>query len=85
MKIPFTVKFRRADDDNIVCVPLAKMAEDCAPERGCAPCPHREQGYSGNARGEWIAAVKDAINIPVTGNGDTHAGRSHRHGGADRL
>jgi 2-oxoglutarate dehydrogenase E2 component (dihydrolipoamide succinyltransferase) len=30
----------------------------------------REMGYSGNARWEWIAAVKDAVKIPVIGNGD---------------
>jgi tRNA-dihydrouridine synthase B len=30
----------------------------------------REQGYSGDARWEWIAAVKDAVKIPVVGNGD---------------
>jgi tRNA-dihydrouridine synthase B len=30
----------------------------------------REMGYSGTARWEWIAAVKDAVKIPVIGNGD---------------
>jgi tRNA-dihydrouridine synthase B len=71
VNIPFTVKFRAGwDDDNIVCVELAKMAEACGL---CAVALHartREQGYSGQARWEWIAAVKDAIKIPVIGNGD---------------
>jgi tRNA-dihydrouridine synthase B len=71
IKIPFTVKFRAGwDDENIVCVELAKMAEDCGL---CAVALHartREQGYSGQARWEWIAAVKQAVKIPVIGNGD---------------
>ena len=69
--IPFTVKFRAGwNDEEIVCVELAKMAEDCGL---CAVALHartREQGYSGNARWEWIAAIKDAVKIPVIGNGD---------------
>ncbi len=71
VKIPFTVKFRAGwNDEEIVCVELAKMAESCGL---CAVALHartREQGYSGNARWEWIAAVKDAVKIPVIGNGD---------------
>jgi len=71
VRIPFTVKFRAGwNDEEIVCVELAKMAEDCGL---CAVALHartREQGYSGNARWEWIAAVKDAVKIPVIGNGD---------------
>ena len=71
VKIPFSVKFRAGwNDDEIVCVELARMAESCGL---CAVALHartREQGYSGNARWEWIAAVKDAVKIPVIGNGD---------------
>jgi nifR3 family TIM-barrel protein len=71
VKIPFTVKFRLGwDDENIVCVPLAKMAEDCGLNGVALHARTREQGYSGNARWEWIAAVKNAVKIPVVGNGD---------------
>lgn len=71
VKIPFTVKVRLGwDDDNIVCVPLARMAEDCGLNAVALHARTREQGYSGNARWEWIAAVKDAVKIPVIGNGD---------------
>jgi nifR3 family TIM-barrel protein len=71
VKIPFTVKFRAGwNDQEIVCVELAKMAEDCGL---CAVALHartREQGYAGDARWEWIASVKSAVKIPVIGNGD---------------
>jgi len=46
------------------------MAEDCGL---CGVALHartREQGYSGNARWDWISAVKQAVRIPVIGNGD---------------
>ena len=71
VKIPFTVKFRLGwDDANIVCVPLARMAEECGLNAVALHARTREQGYSGNARWEWIAAVKDAVKVPVVGNGD---------------
>jgi tRNA-dihydrouridine synthase B len=71
VKIPFTVKFRAGwDDNNIICVELAKMAEDCGLSAVALHARTREMGYSGNARWEWIAAVKDAVKIPVIGNGD---------------
>jgi tRNA-dihydrouridine synthase B len=71
VKIPFTVKFRAGwDDDNIICVELAKMAEDCGLGAVALHARTREQGYSGQARWEWIAAIKDAVKIPVIGNGD---------------
>src|ERR1700684_895221 len=69
--IPFTVKFRAGwSDDEIVCVELARMAECCGLAAVALHARTREQGYSGNARWEWIAAVKDAVKIPVIGNGD---------------
>ena len=69
--IPFTVKFRAGWSDNeIVCVDLAKMAEDCGLAAVALHARTREQGYSGNARWEWISAIKQAVKIPVIGNGD---------------
>src|SRR5258707_13369309 len=69
--IPFTVKFRAGwSDDEIVCVELARMAESCGVAAVAIHAGTREQGYGGQARWEWIAAVKDAVKIPVIGNGD---------------
>ncbi len=71
VKIPFTVKFRAGwNDDEIVCVDLARMAEDCGLGAVALHARTREQGYSGTARWEWIASVKQAVKIPVIGNGD---------------
>ena len=71
VKVPFTVKFRAGwSDDEIVCVELARMAESCGLAAVALHARTREQGYSGNARWEWITAIKDAVKIPVIGNGD---------------
>jgi len=71
VKIPFTVKFRAGwNDDEIVCVELAHIAESCGLGAVALHARTREQGYSGNARWEWIASVKQAVKIPVIGNGD---------------
>jgi tRNA-dihydrouridine synthase B len=71
VKVPFTVKFRAGwSDDEIVCVELARMAESCGLAAVALHARTREQGYSGQARWEWIAAIKDAVKIPVIGNGD---------------
>jgi nifR3 family TIM-barrel protein len=69
--LPFTVKFRAGwNDEEIVCVELAKMAEDCGLAAVALHARTREQGYSGEARWEWISAVKNSVKIPVIGNGD---------------
>ncbi len=69
--IPFTVKFRIGwNDANIVCVELAKLAEDCGLNAAALHARTREDGYTGQARWEYIAACKDAVTIPVIGNGD---------------
>jgi tRNA-dihydrouridine synthase B len=66
--IPFTVKFRMGwNDKHIVCVDLAKLAEDCGLNAVALHARTREDGY---ARWEYIAACKDAVSIPVIGNGD---------------
>ena len=71
VQIPFTVKFRMGwNDSHIVCVELARMAEECGLNAVALHARTREDGYTGQARWEWIAAVKDAVGIPVIGNGD---------------
>lgn len=69
--IPFTVKIRLGWNDNhIICVELARLAQESGLAAVAVHARTREQGYTGQARWEWIAAVKDAVTIPVIGNGD---------------
>lgn len=69
--IPFTVKFRMGwNEAQIVCVELARMAEAEGLNAVALHARTREQGYSGQAQWKWISAVKQAVGIPVIGNGD---------------
>jgi nifR3 family TIM-barrel protein len=71
VSIPFTVKFRMGwNDHQIVCVELARIAEAEGLNAVALHARTREQGYSGQAQWQWIAAIKQAVSIPVIGNGD---------------
>ncbi len=71
VSIPFTIKIRIGwDEDHIVAVPVAKMAEESGVDAIAIHGRTRVQGYSGHARWDVIAAVKANVRIPVIGNGD---------------
>jgi nifR3 family TIM-barrel protein len=71
VSIPFTVKFRTGwNEKQIVCVELARIAEAEGLNAVALHARTREQGYSGQAQWQWIAAIKQAVGIPVIGNGD---------------